>query len=52
VWGLWVVEEDMSEARCLKVEGMALGQQMREKESVGVELGRNIVGYDGRPRGW
>jgi hypothetical protein len=32
------VEEDMREARCLKVEGMTLGQQRREKVSVGVEL--------------
>jgi hypothetical protein len=50
VWGLWVVEGDMREARCLKVEGMALGQQRREKLSVGVEIERNIVGDDRRLR--
>jgi len=37
----------MREARCIKVEGMALGQQRRENVSVGVELESDIVGYDG-----
>lgn len=36
----------MREARCLKVEGMAFGQQ-REKVSAGDELERGIAGYDG-----
>ena len=42
-----MVEEDMREARCIKVEGMALGQQRRENVSVGVELESDIVGHDG-----
>jgi hypothetical protein len=47
-----VVEEDMRETRCLKVEGMVLEQQRREKVSVGVEIERDIGGDDGWSRSW